>query len=591
MAKWKIRDERLKTLEDVVSAKSGCDIKALLDDTLTRPAHHIDNIDKAIDMVKKAVDGGKPIGIIGDYDVDGICGAAILYLWITEGLHYKNVETIIPKRFTEGYGAIPAQVDRLKPGLLITVDNGISAYEAIEHAKELGFEVLVLDHHLPISDRPLPPADLIIDPEAFPGTADCEYYSGAGLAFCLVSEAEGLDPKYVRDIPRYFFPTSCGYMSKVAVMAGVATVADCVELKGDNRFIVSYAAKTILDGPSLPHSGIFQLMKETGIYDDRWIVPYTYHKIFTEDVAFKLGPAINALGRLQDAGAAVVYCLFVNDDEEASAILAKALVRSNEERKVLQASWYPRIKQAIEDNGWDKDVPLCAYVPGLPQGLVGIFAGRFADERHVPVIIFTDGQENGVLHGSARSVPGVDIKAVLDESADVFVKHGGHAGAAGVTVEASRFDEMRNRLQQSLASFVFDNSKYYDLELDAGAVRTTVNMLERLLPFGKGCDMPVFAIKTRVNPGASGFAKKLGANKEHIKFCIDGVDVMAFFKTAQYEALGEPRSITFYGKFSWSSYMGVVMPQFVVEDMEIWQEGIVRVETGLAKLLKLKAGI
>lgn len=579
---WKKRNKDIDSIRSAVEFNSGCSFEEL--SKTERPSHRIDLIDKAAETLRESVEKKKKIGIIADYDADGVCSAAILQVLLRDFYH-ANTNVVIPKRIQDGYGAKPCHIDLIGDcDLVIMVDNGITCFEAVDYAKSKGMKVIILDHHL-AGPEGIPDADIVIDPSAIEGSADSPYYCGAGLSLNLVLE---LIPESANKSPL------AKKIKRLAMsLAGIATIADCVPLLGDNRWIVRQAAHYM---KTVPNSGLRSLCKlshlscayESKLHPgvligDPWFFP--------EDVAFKIAPCLNAPGRLNDEGARLVFETLSSIDVRGAIkstssfdAMAQELIALNEQRKDVTKKWLPVLESKIGDT---ERMPLCVFVPKMPKGLVGIFAGRLAEKHQMPCAVFTDDENDSeILHGSARSYGDIDIKAMLDENQDILEKFGGHAGAAGITVRKENFSAMCERFVDSLKGKAIVNDFFYDLEISEDALPEIVSELDMAWPYGKGNPEPILKINHKCQPTTGGFITRLGAEKEHMKISMgDNCSGIGFYMSSKFDELGQPRSIIIYGTVGKNLFQGVKSNQFQIEDFEPWEEGKVTIKTPLAQLL------
>ena len=554
---WTKRNPKCESIKDVIFANTGMTLEEL---NRRKPYYRIDQLREAADVILKTVNSDTPISVVADYDADGICAAAIMFLLFMQ--LGKKPKIRLPRRFSEGYGLSESIVDELEPGLLITVDNGIVAHAAIQKAKDRGFYVIVTDHHL--SDGiSLPPADIIIDPNAIPGSADFNGYCGAGIAYKLAIEILGKDNPLI--------PVLLSF-------AAIATVADVVPLVHENRFIVKDGLKSMLSNGKTV--GLAALLERCG-YDSR---------ITAKDIGFKIAPILNAPGRLEDDGAMKSLRQLVYNGNIATAKnMADELYELNETRKVKKTEGLEVLENIIKDECLFGDNPLCIYAPGLNEGLVGIYAGSLAETYSVPCFVFTDSETKGIIKGSGRSFGGVHLKNLLDENAEILYKYGGHAEAAGVSVKEENFDEMKLRFMKSLEDVELDNSKYYDLEISNKDIPAVIEELQKYEPFGTDNPEPIFFISDfSLTPTAQGFAKTLGQNNEHIKLFGAYANAIAFNMASDFAKMGSPRLLQIYGNVSSNYFMGKAYPQVEVIDMKAKQ--MAQKKTALAELLAKKAG-
>ena len=553
---WKRRDG-CKTIEEVILRNTGYkNINLFLQGS--KKVYNIKYLKEAAEMIKRAIAEGKKITIVGDYDADGITASASL-AFALKSLG-ANVHVRLPKRLSEGFGLSTKIVDEIDSGLVITVDNGIVAFEAIELAKSKGLDVIVTDHHALDKSGEVPNADIVIDPH-IEGTADFADYCGAGIAYKLAKELVS-DETVIK---------------KISCFAAIGTICDVVPLVEENRLIVLEGLSNMMKY-GCRTSGLYSLLRATEL--DK--------KITEENVGFKLGPTINAAGRLYDDGAMIVYEAIVQDgrfDEE----LGKKLVEFNEERKRLVAEGMEKLLLNMQTNCLFGDYPLVIYEPGLPEGIVGILAGRFAEEKGIPTFVFTDSEDPSIYKGSARSAGGVHLKDLLDTVSDSLFKYGGHAEAAGVSVEATKFYDMMSGLQENIPEMekVDTSTVYYDLEISTSEIDATLKELEKYAPFGEGNPRIVFRISDfELSPRYSSFYKTMGNENQHIKLLGNNMEAVGFDMTQKYIDIKEPKRLNLIGTLGENMYMGKTSVQITMDDFE--NAGTVG-KTRLAMLLEAKS--
>ena len=426
---------------------------------------------EAVARVKRAIETNEPVLIYGDYDVDGTTGTAILLralklLGARTGFH-------IPHRFTEGYGIQQPALERaLADGykLVISVDCGIRAHEPLYWARDHGLDVIITDHHLPDETEGAPPAFAVLNPNQ----AGCSYpdknLAGVGVAFKLV---HALFREYGRE------PQVAPFMKVVAI----GTVADVAKLTGENRTIVAIGLK---DLARAANPGLKALIDVAGCGDGKGMTAY--------DLGFRLGPRINAAGRM-DAARAVVELFDTRDAAEARRI-AEHLDARNEERKTVQQQI---IDLALAELGDSKDAKVAVIEgAGWHRGVIGIAASKIAERLNRPCVVFSiDGE---VAHGSGRSIEAYHLLNGLTACADLFEKFGGHSHAAGITIRPERIAEFRRRLNEHAASCLteedLEHSVAIDVELPADEVTFQLaREMQALEPFGAGNPRPVFATR------------------------------------------------------------------------------------------------
>lgn len=558
--RWEKRRPECNTIKDVVLANTGLTEKDFFDPD---SEFRIDKLDEAATMIKDFIAKNKNITIVGDYDADGICASSILYLAIKA----LGVEPVVrlPRRFSEGYGLSEKIVDEIADGLLITVDNGITAIDAIQKAKDKGLTVLLTDHHLPLESGEIPNADIVIDPNAIDNSADFNSYCGAGIAYKLALKLIGENHKF---------------SPKILSMAAIATVADVMPLISENRIIV----KKGLEG-MVKYSG-----RTTGL--GALLKLCEMDQVITEkNIAFKIAPILNAPGRMYDDGAQMSFELLTfNSKIDVAEEKAADLITVNEERKEAKAWGLEKLHKNIDDNCLVGDYPLCIYEPGLPEGLVGIFAGSLAEEFKVPCFVFTESEDKDIIKGSGRSFGGVHLKDLLDANSDLLHKYGGHAEAAGVSVLKANFEAMKEAFAKTLPEpdTTDIDVVYYDLEVSMNQIAATIEELKAYAPFGQGNPEIVFKIKDyMLTPSYGGYYRTMGPDGQTIKFFGSEVEVIGFGMLQKYLDLREPRILNFVGMLSTNFFRGVSKSQIELLDFNDANKTVAK--TSFASLLAKKA--
>ncbi|AUA19314.1 single-stranded-DNA-specific exonuclease RecJ [Streptococcus suis] len=455
------------------------------------------DMDKAVERIRRAIEDYEQILIYGDYDADGMTSASILKETLEE--MGAEVQVYLPNRFTDGYG--PNQsvykyfIEQQGISLIVTVDNGVAGHEAIAYAQEMGVDVVVTDHHS--MQETLPNAYAIVHPEHPDGNYPFKHLAGCGVAFKL----------------------ACALLETVHAdlldLVAIGTIADMVSLTDENRVMVKYGLSLL---KQTERAGLQELIKIAGIDID---------SIDEETVGFQLAPRLNALGRLDDPNPAIEL-LTGFDDEEAHQI-ALMIDSKNVERKDVVQAIYDEAKTMLRQ---DRPVQVLAK-EGWNPGVLGIVAGRLLEELQQPVIVLSI--EDGKAKGSARSVEAVDIFKALKDHQDLFIAFGGHAGAAGMTLEVDKLEE----LALTLTDYIIENkldlssksSLVLDEELDLEELTLdTLKSFEKLAPYGMDNKKPVFYIRDfQVET-----ARTMGQNNAHLKVRITkgaaGFDVVAFGK-------------------------------------------------------------
>ena len=454
------------------------------------PPGNLSGIDSAAGLVAEAVMQGKRILIVGDFDADGATGTAVAMLSL-RAMGCEQVDFRVPNRFEFGYGLTVPLVETLAadpPDLLITVDSGISCNDGVARARELGCRVIVTDHHLP--GKSIPDADAIVNPNCEGDVFPSKAMAGVGVIFYLMTIVRSVLREKAWFSGRRREPNLAQFLDLVAL----GTVADLVPLDHNNRVLVRQGLERIRHGLARP--GLMALLR-LGKRD--------YRHTNAADLGFAAGPRLNAAGRLEDM-ATGIRCLLSDDPGEAMA-LASQLDELNRQRKGLQEKMQAEAMQQIDElvsSFKDQALPmaLCLFDESWHQGIVGLVASRVKDAVHRPVIAFApETEESSLLKGSARSVKGLHIRDVLayvDSHAPGLMKaYGGHAMAAGLTLEADRlllFEEsFKLAVDAVLEGVELTSEILTDGELVAADISLDMAIsLENLGPWGQQFAEPVF---------------------------------------------------------------------------------------------------
>lgn len=429
----------------------------------------------AVDRIRQAIVARERIIVHGDYDADGITSTAMLRRALE--LLGADVGHFVPDRMRDGYGLQPETISRLAAEgarVIVSVDCGIRASEAADRARALGVDLVITDHHEP--EAALPRAVAVINPRR----PDCPYpeksLAGAGVALKLVQAL--LDGH----------ETGRDLLASFIKMAAIGTMADVVPLVGENRVIASFGLKGLTSGPH--GTGLEALLEESGL---------TGKRLDSFHVGFVLAPRLNAAGRMSHAGMAVDLLLAKGRDPQSRADarqLARQLTEENTRRQDSEAVMLAEARRMVEnDPAIGGQNILIVAAEGWHRGVVGIVASKLVDQFHKPAVVIA--LEGGLGHGSCRSIGAFDMLGALEAHGDVFVKFGGHRQAAGVTIEASRLPEMRQRLSAWANERLDPSDLIPRLRIDAplGLREISGDVVDGLLrmgPFGMGNPKPVF---------------------------------------------------------------------------------------------------
>ena len=494
--------------------------------------------DKFIEGMMKAIEEKHKVIIMGDYDVDGVTATSIVMLALQNmGI---DVDFHMNNRFVEGYGFKPESLEKileLHPDVktIITVDNGIVSFEAVELAVKKGIQVLVTDHHETKPDGSLPCAHAVVNHKR----EDCPYpfkhLSGAGVIFkmmlLLYWELE-LDLDYIYDM--------------LDILA-VSTVSDVVSITDENRVFVREGLRLLRNDHRLFFKTLNEVMEITTIDE--------------ETIGFKYSPAINAIGRLDGCPDEVVRGI-ISDDEDFVRNICEKMVRRNEDRKEYTKRQVEEAEKMIEKNPDAEAFVL--YSETFHEGIVGLVAGKICERYFKPVIALT--KHNGVLKGSARSTPLVHIKEALDAHADILEGYGGHAQAAGVSLTLENLELFTEKLNEHVKNEMVGKESIktvlVDSRLETHEINeATVDAIEKLKPYGQDFPKPIFGYRTKVASWGSHIQgntlRVIGANN----ICVIGFD-----NKKQYIDLKEPSNIAVLGCPSRNVFRGQISYQFVIKE-------------------------
>ena len=419
-------------------------------------AHDIYDMDRALDMIRQKIQDGSKIEIIGDYDVDGVMSTSILVLGL-RGLG-ADVSWRVPHRERDGYGIRSYMVQQAwEKGIdtIITCDNGISALDAVNRAKELGMTVIVTDHHdVPLDndsgEEIIPPADAVVDPKRKQSIYPWKEMCGAGVAYRLIAELyEGKNRQ--------------SFLDELLSMAAVATVCDVVPLQGENRIIVSRGLEIFQNSTNPGMSSLIRQLELNRAVDSGCL-------------GFRIGPCINAAGRLEDASTGVE--LLLTQDREQADALARKLITLNEQRKDITAKATEKAEKLIEQEGYLEKNVLVVFVEECPESVAGIVAGRIKEKYYRPTMILT--RSGNHLKGSGRSIPGYHMQQELNACASLLLEYGGHAMAAGFSLEESNLELLRDQLNERCCLTQEDLVEKITIDREVPLAEVTGNLVREL---------------------------------------------------------------------------------------------------------------
>lgn len=434
----------------------------------------LNDMEKAVERIKRAVKENEKVYIYGDYDVDGVTASSIVYRSLKK-IH-KNIHIYIPERENEGYGLNNQAIEKINNDggtLIITVDCGITSKEEAEYAKSLGVDMIITDHHT--CPEVLPSCVAVINPKRMDSTYPFSELCGAGVALKLASALNLLS-------------------EDIIAIAAIGTIADIVPLVSENRIIAYYGIEYLKKG-ILENINILSEISEINIKD-----------ITARTISFNFAPKINAAGRMATAKEAVEFFVTANIDKMRE--LAVYLDDLNKKRQECEREIYNYAKEIIETNKeYEKDI-LVVCGKGWHEGVIGIVASRLTEDYYKPCILIS--LNNGIGKGSSRSIKGYNIYEALDNVSSTLVKFGGHALAAGLTVEEKNINEFKENILKYSYN-IFKEEKFSpEIVLDCELKENNINLqyiedLKKLEPFGMGNPEPLYLIKSARVRNASSF--------------------------------------------------------------------------------------
>ena len=449
-------------------------------------------IDTAVTLIDTAIDQGERILIVGDFDCDGATSTALMVRVLRQ--MGALVDFLVPDRFKFGYGLTPQIVEHgaalYRPNLIITVDNGISSHDGVATAHQMGIKVVITDHHL--TTKPSPPADAVVNPNQLGCHFGSRYLVGVGVAFYVM----GRLAKHRRQLGK-----SSASVAKYLDLVALGTVADLGVLDKNNRILVTHGLQLIRQGRCVV--GILAILEQAG---------RQYQTITSDDFGFAIAPRINAAGRMDNMRIGV-ECLLTDDWGEAHRLASK-LNQLNQARRHVEMSMKDdaiAIVQSLSE--FDETPPkgIVLYQDDWHQGVIGIVAGRLKEKLYRPSIVFAPADtalvgKSDDIKGSARSIAGIHIRDVIESVAlahpDLIKHFGGHAMAAGLTIQKADFERFNQALQAVLLDF--DDDVFYEQKFTDGALLpdefslSFVDRLKNISVWGNGFVPPVFDGKFEV---------------------------------------------------------------------------------------------
>ena len=519
----------------------------------------IPDIERAATRIVDAIENHEHIFVCGDYDADGATASALFILFF-RAIGYDAADFRVPNRFSFGYGLTTRFVETLipdNPDLLITVDNGVSSTEGIELAGSYDIDVIVTDHHLaPTEEGHLPSAHSIVNPNLPNSEFDSEP-CGVGVAFYLLAAVrrELVDRAYFEE-RALDAPDMRQWLDLVAV----GTVVDMVPLDLNNRRLVSEGLRRMRNGQLRPGFRAICEVSRTPI-----------ETLTTRELGFRIGPRINAAGRLDDISVGIRLLLAEDPDEALE--LASVLQEMNVRRRAIQTDMNETANRLVTLVETDETKSCCVYHRDFHEGVVGLVASRLVDRTGAPAIVFADAEESDEqkLKGSARSIDGVHIRDVLayvdGRFPKLILQFGGHAGAAGLTIYKQQFERFSNVFDDAVGKLAtedaFNPTLYTDGELNDDEVSLAlVDEIDGLEPWGQAFSPPTFHGTFDVVS-----TTRVGRNREHQKFILRS-GARHFEAIAFSHPVVEADRITMVYQLNRNTYAGEITLQLIVSKIE-----------------------
>jgi len=508
------------------------------------------DMEAAVERVEAAVRNKENILIYGDYDVDGTTSVALIYTFLKS--FYDNLDFYIPDRYYEGYGISFKGIDYAKKqgtSLIIALDCGIKAIDKVAYAKEMGIDFIICDHHNP-GDQ-IPDAVAVLDPKR----VDCPYpfkeLSGCGVGFKLI---HAFSLKNQIDEDKVF-----SYLDLVAV----SIASDIVPLTGENRVLAHHGLKQLNKNPS---TGLNAIINLSGIADK---------EINIEDVVFKIGPRINAAGRMESGKSAVN--LLISEDVAEAKIIGDRVDNYNAERRSIDSTITQEALTVIEqDVKQMKNKATVLFNPNWHKGVIGIVASRLIDTYYKPTVILTE--SNGFATGSARSVSGYDLYQAIDACSDLLENFGGHKYAAGLTMKVENITKFQKKFEKFVSETITPEQQIPVVEIDTEINLNHITpgffkMLNKFEPFGPENMAPIFLTENVVDNGTG---KKVGATGDHLKLNLiqeeDPYKVypaIAFQQGSRYKGISSGNAFDICYSVEENEFMGRKNLQLNIKDIKL----------------------
>ena len=523
------------------------------------------DMDQAVERLHRAIAQNEKILIYGDYDVDGTTAVALMYRFL-EGVQSPiadcqspNIDYYIPDRYTEGYGVSTQGIDyAAEQGckLIITLDCGIKAVEKVAYANSKGIDVIVCDHHTP-GDM-LPDALAVLNMKR----SDCPYpykdLSGCGVGFKL---AQAYTQRYLIEAKgNETIRLSGERLLPLTQLLAMSIASDIVPITGENRILAHFGIQQL---NKAPFTGVSAIMQVAGI---------EAKKLTINDLVYRIGPRINACGRMK-SGRAAVELLLTNDPVFARQ-QAEEVNQNNEDRRDCDTDTTKEaLLQLQDDPTYAERRSTVVYAPHWHKGVVGIVASRLTETYYRPTIVLTAG-ENGIISGSARSVGGFDIYAAIDSCHDLLTNFGGHKYAAGLSMHIDDLPAFRERFEAYVAAHIQPNQLQPTLEIEAeiqlgDITKSFYNVLRHLEPFGPGNPRPLFVSRRLINHRDT---RAVGKEREHLRLDVtdrqNAITGIAFGRADMAEYIQNGNAVDICYELNENTFNHYTTIQMMVQDIQ-----------------------
>lgn len=510
----------------------------------------IKDMDKAIERLNQALSQKEKILVYGDYDVDGTTAVALVYTFLSRCTN--AIDFYIPDRYNEGYGISFKAIDFAHDNgfsLVIALDCGIKAVDKVKYANTLGIDFIICDHHNP--DSELPPAVAVLDSKR----ADCPYpykhLSGCGVGFKLMqafAQNNGIDFAQLRPL---------------FDLVAVSIASDIVPITGENRVLAYYGLKQLNENPSVGLRGIINVCKLSG------------KELTISDIVFKIGPRINASGRMHSGNEAVE--LLISHDPDFVSERSSVINDYNDERRDIDKRTTDEAKSLLAAmDGSDSRHSIVIYNAEWSKGIVGIVASRLCEEFYKPTIVLT--KANGFVSGSARSVPGFDLYSAIESCHDLLENFGGHLYAAGLTMKEENLEAFTQRFENFVAKNITQEQLAPQIDIDAEVKFSDLTpkffrILKQFNPFGPGNMKPIFC--TRRVFDYEGNSRPVGKGQEHLKMelvdasCENVMNGIAFRMSDFNEQLKALNPLDICYTIEENTFNGNISTQLLIRDIKL----------------------